>query len=447
MDAAELRERLAAVVSSPVRDLVRVPGGASRETWAFTSSGQELILRRDPDARPSAPGAMAVEAAAMRAAGHAGLAVPEIVAADDGSRLGTAAIIMARVPGEVLARRILRDQRFATARARLGPQLADFLARLHELDIGQVPGLEAVDSLRDYARRYAELGYLSPTFELAQQWLEAHRPDPGGTVISHGDLRLGNLIVDDDGLAAVIDWEFVHAGDPLEDLAWLCVRAWRFGSPLPVAGLATLEGFLAAYEARSGRAVDPAAFRWWLVQKTLQWGIGCLGQAFAHLSGQVRSVELAAIGRRAAEQEWDLLGLLEPEQVAMAGPMPPPAEPPVVMFGPPSAAELLESVREFIADGAGRPAGTLSYDARVAINVLSIVERELARGPAAAERFAAGLARLGAASVADLVGMIRRGLPEDRRPEVVRLLVSSVRDRLAVANPQMLKREMPPGTS
>jgi aminoglycoside phosphotransferase (APT) family kinase protein len=444
MDAAELGERLAAVVGSPVRDLIRVSGGASRETWAFTASGRDLILRRDPDARPSPPGAMAVEAAAIRAAADAGLAVPEIVVTDDGSLLGTAAVIMARVPGEVLARRILRDQRFATARARLGPQLAAFLARLHAVDPGQVPGLAAVDSLRDYERRYAELGYLSPTFELAQQWLQAHRPDQGGAVISHGDLRLGNLIVDDDGLAAVIDWEFVHAGDPLEDLAWLCVRAWRFGSPLPVAGVATLEEFLGAYESESGRAVDPAAFRWWLVQKTLQWGIGCLGQAFAHLSGQVRSVELAAIGRRAAEQEWDLLRLLEPELVAKASTVPRPAGPPAGMFGPPTAAELLESVREFIAGGAGGaggPDGPASYDARVAINVLSIVERELAEGPAAEERFAAGLARLGATSVADLVGMIRRGLPEDRRPEVIRLLVSSVRDRLAVANPRLLAAE------
>src|ERR1700733_3687348 len=101
MDAAELGERLAAVGGSPVRDLTRVSGGASRETWAFTASGRDLILRRDPDARPSPPGAMAVEAAAIRAAAGAGLAVPEIVVTDDGSRLGTAAVIMARVPGEV----------------------------------------------------------------------------------------------------------------------------------------------------------------------------------------------------------------------------------------------------------------------------------------------------------------------------------------------------------
>jgi hypothetical protein len=163
-------------------------------------------------------------------------------------------------------------------------------------------------------------------------------------------------------------------------------------------------------------------------------------------------VELAAIGRRAAEQEWDLLGLLEPEQVAKAGPAPP-ADPPAEMFGPPTAAELLESVREFIAGGGGGPSGAagpdgpVSYDARVAINVLSIVERELAVGPAAERRFAAGLVRLGATSVADLVGMIRRGLPEDRRPEVIRLLVSSVRDRLAVANPRLLDGEVSPRTS
>ena len=47
----------------------------------------------------------------------------------------------------------------------------------------------------------------------------------------HGDFRMGNLIVDGSGLAAVLDWELVHIGEPYEDLAWFCIRAWRFGAP------------------------------------------------------------------------------------------------------------------------------------------------------------------------------------------------------------------------
>jgi len=129
--------------------------------------------------------------------------------------------------------------------------------------------------------------------------------------VVHGDFRLGNLIVDESGLAAVLDWELVHRGDPLEDLGWFCVRAWRFGEDTrPAAGLGSIEDFVASYERAGGGHVDRDALRWWQVLGTLRWGVICQRQAHRHLSGQTRSVELAAIGRRVCENEWDLLELL-----------------------------------------------------------------------------------------------------------------------------------------
>ncbi len=127
----------------------------------------------------------------------------------------------------------------------------------------------------------------------------------------HGDFRLGNVIVDDEGLAAVIDWELAHRGDPMEDLGWLCVKAWRFGSSEPVAGVGRYEDLFAAYEAAGGAPVDPETVRWWEVLGTLKWGIMCIMQASAHLTGMARSHELAAIGRRVCENEYDLFLALE----------------------------------------------------------------------------------------------------------------------------------------
>ena len=123
---------------------------------------------------------------------------------------------------------------------------------------------------------------------------------------------MGNLIVDESGLAAVLDWELVHTGEVYEDLAWFCIRAWRFGAPehLGAGGLGSVENFLAAYEAAAGIALDRDVFRWWLTVATLRWGVICRFQAERHLSGQTPSVELAAIGRRVAETEWDVLDLL-----------------------------------------------------------------------------------------------------------------------------------------
>jgi hypothetical protein len=209
-------------------------------------------------------------------------------------------------------------------------------------------------------------------------------------VVVHGDLRLGNLIAGPDGLRAVIDWEMVHAGSPAEDLGWLCVKAWRFGAGAPVAGLGTREELLAAYQAAGGAEISLDELRWWEILGTLRWGVICMTQAQAHLSGAHRSVELAAIGRRVCEQEWDLLLLLEPPAAAQAaarrphlsgGPQSAPAP-----HGRPTASELLDAVSGFLTDDV-RPAtdGQVAFHARVAANVLGIIARELELGEVPAE--------------------------------------------------------------
>ena len=362
--------------------LQRLSGGASRETWSFTAGGRDLILRRDPPGRPGLDGSMHTEADAMRACGRAGLLVPDVLVDDDGRVLGTAGLVMARVEGETLARRILRDDEFADARAVLVEDLGRFLAGLHAIDPAEVPGAVEADSLTQYWNAYGVLEDRSATFEKAHEWLVDNRPPRTATTLVHGDLRLGNLIVGPDGLAAAIDWELVHVGDPLEDLGWLCVKAWRFGAPLEVGGLGTIDELVRAYEAAGGRTVDRDALHWWLVAKTLQWGVGCMGQAAAHLTGAVRSVELAAIGRRVAEQEWDLIELLAPEEWAEARSAPPaPTLPDVAdVNGRPTARELLDAVRGYLLDDVVRAtSGRVSFHARVAANVIGIVERQLAQ--------------------------------------------------------------------
>lgn len=372
--------------SVEIGGLQRLSGGASRETWSFAAGGRNLILRRDPPGRPGAPGSARLEADAMRACAGAGLAVPEVLLDDDGSRLGTEGLIMSAVPGETLARRILRDEQYAHARQVLVAQLGAFLAGLHAIDPARVPGAAEVDELARYWESYSMVPDRSPTFEKAYAWLEDSRPPRSATTIVHGDLRMGNLIVDGDGLAAVIDWELVHVGDPVEDLAWLCVKAWRFGAPLEVGGLGTVEQLIQAYEGAGGRRVDRRTFHWWLVQKTLQWGIGCMGQAWAHLSGAVRSHELAAIGRRAAEQEWDLIELLAPDAWRSARSAPPPEVLPDTpgLYGRPTAREMLDAVRSFLTeDVMANTSGRLAFHARVAANMIATVERELAQAPSA----------------------------------------------------------------
>ena len=397
-----------------IAELQRLSGGASRETWSFTANGRRLILRRDPPGRPAAPGAARLEADSMRACHKAGLLVPEVLMDDDGSLLGTAGLVMSAVPGETLARKILRDDEYAHAREVLVGQLATFLAGMHSIDPAEVPGAAEVDELDRYWTSYEMVPDTSPTFEKARAWLVANRPERTATTLVHGDLRMGNVIVDAEGLQAVIDWELVHVGDPVEDLAWLCVKAWRFGEPLEVGGIGTIDELISAYEGAGGQSVDRDVFHWWLVQKTLQWGIGCMGQAWVHLSGAVRSHEHAAIGRRVAEQEWDLVELLAPDAWHAAKNAPAAKVLPDTpgLHGRPTARELVDAVRGFLTeDVMVNTTGRLSFHARVAANMLGIVERELAQAPSTWHG-------------------------EDDWPS----LALAVRDKLAVANPKHLNR-------
>lgn len=315
--APRLRDLMATTLGDPtlrIADLRRLPAGASRHTWSFLidsdrATVRDLILRMD--APGSMSDAMDRETALMVAAGAAGVPSPTVLTAGvDPTDLGAAYVVMSRVDGESIPRRILRDPAYAEARPLLAAQCGRALARIHGIDPASVPGLTVSDELTTWRQVLDEHGQPHPAFELAIRWLEEHRPEPVPPRVVHGDFRNGNFIVGPDGIRAVLDWELAHLGDPLEDLGWLCVRAWRFGETPTVGGFGEVDDLVAAYEAESGAAVDREALHWWQVLGTLKWGIICIHQADRHRSGQTRSVELATIGRRVAENEWELLQLL-----------------------------------------------------------------------------------------------------------------------------------------
>jgi aminoglycoside phosphotransferase (APT) family kinase protein len=291
-------------------------GGSSRELWAFDALvGAErhpLVLRRDPPGVED-PAAQAREAEALAAASRHGVPVPALLWMQDGGGM-----VMQRLEGEAIARRILRDERYATARGRLVDDVARAAAATHAVPVAELPALEApaghpaeaaVAALEGELDR---IGESHPALELGLRWLRGHLPDPVGPALVHGDLRLGNLLVDESGLVAVLDWELCHLGDPAEDLGWLCIRSWRFGNDdRPAAGCGTRDELLAAYAATGGREITRDELRFWEAFGNVRWGIICLVQADVHLSGARQSLEHAAIGRRTCEPEWDLLAMID----------------------------------------------------------------------------------------------------------------------------------------
>ncbi|SEJ66034.1 Predicted kinase, aminoglycoside phosphotransferase (APT) family [Sphingomonas sp. OV641] len=298
-----------------ITGLARVSAGATLETWALDAErpggGLPLILRRSPGTRAGTSLPLSTEAEVLRAAGRQELAVPavwHVLRPED--ELGDG-FLMNRIPGETLARRIIRDAAYAGARQVFAAQIGTTLGKLHDLAADRLPTLPYSDARTQLARMTAELAKPGvqprPVFELAIKWLEAKLPEPVDPRLVHGDFRLGNLIVGENGLRAVLDWEVAHLGDPAEDLAWLQIPPWRFGVlGRPVGGVGRAEDMYAAYAAETGRPVDVERVRFWQVLGSLRWGVSTAGMV-NWLRGGDTTVERAMIARRASENELDLL--------------------------------------------------------------------------------------------------------------------------------------------
>jgi len=307
-------------------------GGASMETWALdvaldpgVDTPEALVLRRDMGTNMNPLALTRVqEFRLIERARAAGVGCPQ-PRFHGGEGEGRQWFLMERCAGESVGRRVVRAPELARARESLAPRMGAELARIHQIpvdtavdflprpDHGQSPAAWALGGIRtilDALRRH------NPVWAYAWRWLDAHAPpDDGVRVVCHGDFRIGNLLVTPEGLSAVIDWEFAHVGDPHEDLAWPTLRDWRFEQDaLTVGGVGTLDRYVAGYHGQGGRPVDPTRMRWWAIMGNLRWSVTCHVQAERHLAGHDRSVELASLGRKSAEIEWEMVHLLDQEE-------------------------------------------------------------------------------------------------------------------------------------
>ena len=234
--AARLQAAIARHVGAPatVHDLQRLTGGANKTTWSFDADvadkRAQFILqlaspRANDESNPLAgvsPHLIAEEdARLMIAAVKAGVPAPRVRAIlkdDDGLGPG---YVTERVAGETLATRILREDRFANARATMAKQCGTILAAIHRIPVAEVPFLMKLTPMEHIAaqRRIIEFyGFHSPALELGLKWAEQHAPRNTRHSVVHGDFRAGNFIVGEEGIRCVLDWEIGQSGDPMQDL-------------------------------------------------------------------------------------------------------------------------------------------------------------------------------------------------------------------------------------
>jgi aminoglycoside phosphotransferase (APT) family kinase protein len=296
-------------------------GGASREMLAFdarTAAGTVPLVLACPASGPGRQVDLGLEWGLLGAAHAAGVPAPRPYARLDAGAHGDAGLIVERLEGEALPPRLLREERFATARGRLVGEVAGAAARLHALPPAAaglaVDGRSAAERALDEVEAMIDaVGEPHPALEAGLRRLRLEPPAvERGPVIVHGDLRLGNVLVGEEGLVALLDWELGHAGDPAEDLGWMCARSWRFGrDDHPALGLGSRDELLRAYREAGGEPIGRAELHWWEALASARWAGLCLVQTARYLvDPEGTSLELGAVGRRAAEAEWDLLALL-----------------------------------------------------------------------------------------------------------------------------------------
>ena len=327
---AKLEAALSDATGKPVQILKIKPlaGGACQENFGITLQigDRERRFALRSDAVVSLPGSLGrnEEYAVVRAAVLAGVPtpmarwkVPNLL------RPGATAVVLDWCEGVAIGARVLKDPRLEEARNNLPEALARALAAIHSIAPAEHAVLPLTSTLSAAEGQDACLvavaqseGILAtvpvrPAVSRILHWLKQNVPAPASRVLVHGDFRVGNFMVSPTGLQGVLDWEFAHWGDAHCDLAWICVRDWRFGRlNRPVGGLTSRADFMGRYTAASGRQVDPARLHWWEVMGNLRWAVGAVSQAYRVLSGAEANLELLAIGRRAAEMEWEALRLI-----------------------------------------------------------------------------------------------------------------------------------------
>lgn len=311
-----------------IEAIEQLPSGSLQEHWridvAFTGGGhgdrRSLVLRANRAGAAAQYLTRSQELVVMKAAFAAGVTMPEPLWADSGTVLGRDFMIMGFAPGTAVGPRVVRDQGPGGDHDRLAECLGGELARIQTVTPAQStlafldhPGADPA------ARRIAEMRrYLDghndphPALEWGLRWAELNIPPARPLVLRHGDYRTGNYLVDDDGLTGIIDWELAAWGDPLEDLAWFCIKFWRWGrADREAGGLASRERFLDGYAEVAGHRPDADSVHYWDVMANLRWPVVSMQQAERHLSGRDTSLELALTGRMTAEMELEVLRLID----------------------------------------------------------------------------------------------------------------------------------------
>ena len=409
----------------------KLAGGAIQENWAFDAKVRVgphageigCVLRTDAPTGVAVSHGRAEEFAILKAAHAAGVKVPEPLGlCADAGVLGKPFYVMRRLEGTALGHVLVSDAKWQGDRAKLARDLGAELAKLHgvtppraDLPFLTVPATSpAQASVAEYRAWLDTYRDPRPALEFALRWLERHAPSRGTIALCHRDYRTGNYMVDFQGLAGILDWEFAGWSDPFEDLGWFCAKCWRFGRwDREAGGIGARADFLAGY----GKPVDAGLLRYWEIMAHARWAVIALQQGERFVGDGEASLDLALTGRRIAELEFELMAMIAPDARAEFA-LPP------MSADRANASELAAIARKTLVDDLiPNLAESKRLDALMAANALAIAAREIETP------------KIDTAGARALVGEIRAGA-HDAHDGLAGALRENARARTALSNPK-----------
>jgi aminoglycoside phosphotransferase (APT) family kinase protein len=318
-----------------IQNIFHLSGGACQDNYSISAvlnekgakKNKEIVLRTDKGGSLLTSLSKKDEYKVAELAFNAGVKTPEpILLEEDTSFIGTPFFLMEKISGRAGGRFVVKDPELNDYRKnRMVADLAQNLALLHTVKPEMVIEEElkeklkmtnttnyALRSIADLRETLDHLPEVHPAIEIVLNWLEKNQPTIDSIVLVHGDFRTGNFMITKEGLQGILDYEFAHWGDRHEDIAWLCMRDWRFGKlNKEVGGFGDRPDFYKSYSKASNFEIDPKKVTYWEIMGNIRWAIGSAQQTERHLSGKDKGIELASIGRRTAEMEWEAMRLIE----------------------------------------------------------------------------------------------------------------------------------------
>ncbi len=302
----------------------KLSGGAIQENWAISGQSNdskcEIVLRKNAATVVEASSDRQQEYELLDRLYELNIHVPQpLFFAKKDNFLNSDFFIMDKINGIAEGHKLVRLNN-AELQTKILQDIGQQLANIHKIEsdsrlerIIQKPSKEHYlqHLIDDSLLQLDKLKRHRPVLEFALSWMQKNQPEIDDLVLIHGDFRTGNIMIDQDHVSGILDWEFTHWGDRREDIGWFTAKCWRFGQNQNIAGgIGAYKDLMQAYAQISDVYIPEFELKFWHVLSHVRWAIIAMQQSNRNVNNDLPSVELALTEFMLPQLEKNILDIL-----------------------------------------------------------------------------------------------------------------------------------------